>query len=226
MKPINPYSYSGEKHVELLDTIATNLPADPTFEQLNEILVAGLFPPAPPGSPLESLAGISNLFLVSVLPNAYNAYVQPPNPLKGVMGGYNEKQQEIIAQIFRGIQTGAPEDLETYLTGVEENILRCGLSFAEQTPLFVAVAVCKSDAQYWLTQLDNPGTSLWAAYLLPDKAMNYIHIPAVIFAAVQGSLSAYSIISHPKVDITDIFTSILASSGMAAGKVVFGWVGG
>ena len=37
-KVINPYSFVGAKHKEALDFIIANLPTDPTFEQLNEVL--------------------------------------------------------------------------------------------------------------------------------------------------------------------------------------------
>src|SRR5437868_2133567 len=71
-KLINPYPFVGTKHKEALDFIIANLPADPTFEQLNEILHNAMFPGGT-GDPY--IAQLLGLYPGMVLPNAYNGYV-------------------------------------------------------------------------------------------------------------------------------------------------------
>ena len=42
---------------------------------------------------------------------------------------------------------------------------------------------------------------------------------------MQGALLTYGLIRPPQVQLIDIYTSVIASAGLVAGKVMFGWVG-
>src|SRR5437868_6298296 len=70
-KVINPYSELPQKTADALDFIITNLPASPNFNQLNEVLLTALF--GGPGGPLDG--DVLPVFLHSVLPLAYNGYI-------------------------------------------------------------------------------------------------------------------------------------------------------
>jgi hypothetical protein len=224
MKVINPYPFLGTKHNEALDFIITNLPANPTFENLNEVLSNALFTPDPQ-YPITN--GFATLAFGSILPNAYNAYVNggAEDEGRGTKGNipYTEKQQAIITHLLNGIHHVPVESIREFLTGVEERIVSGGLSYEEQTPLFIATAAGRSDFEYWMNQISNPGT-LWAAYFNAEYTVNYLHIASVVSAAMQGALFTYGLVKPPQLQPLDVYTALVGSVGLASGKVVFGWV--
>lgn len=212
---MNPFSYLMTKHSELLDTVAANLPAQPTFDDLNEILTAAIVVPDP-ADPFLSNLGV--MVTSTLLPQAYNGY-----RYRGTRGNteYNELQQSLIAQLTRGLQAVPAQALPAYLQEVEENILSAGLSYREQTPLLVAVAVARADAAYWLNAVQLPGP--WAAWLPANEAMAYSQLPGTVEACAQSALQVYGVLQPPQLLPADVYASFIAASGMAAGKVVFGW---
>jgi hypothetical protein len=236
LKVINPYAFIGTKHKETLDFIGNNLPVDPTFEQLNEVLVAGSFTADPDHL---TISGFAATFAATILPNAYNGYVNGNqltigNSQLGVITGaagtsvrsntpYTETQQKLIDQLLRGISSVSLGDLVTFLEQQEENIVKSGLTYEEQLPLFLAIACAKADAEYWYNQITTPG--IWAAYFDANPAINYLYLPGVVSASVQGVLLTYGLMKKPEIGLLDVYVSLIGATGLAAGKVVFGWLG-
>jgi hypothetical protein len=249
-KVINPYPFIGAKHKEALDFIIANLPASPTFDNLNEVVVSGIF------TPTTSFPDLNDLFLTllkTVLPNAYNGYVNKGTSdggrgTGGNMGGtgdegrgtsgntggvnsewrmvssntrYTEGQLVIINKMLQGINRIAAEDIGDFLSGIEENIASAGLSFEEQMPLLMATSAGKSDFDYWIPLIETPGP--WAAYLTDNKVFNYLHVAGLVSASVQGALLPYGLVKHPQFQPLDIYSVLIGSVGLAAGKVVMGW---
>src|ERR1051325_8255712 len=101
---INPYTKAGNKHKDSLDYIIANLPPEPTFDDLNAKLVDSFFIPDPNNPSLLDL-GVS--VLKTILPNAYNGYVNGGASGKGQGASgywrYNEKQMALINQLLDGI---------------------------------------------------------------------------------------------------------------------------
>src|SRR5687767_2309304 len=98
-KAINPYPLIGEKHKESLDFIIANLPANPTFENLNDVLVSSLFTPDPA---FPVVGDFASLMLLTVLPNTYNGYV---NGGLGSYVKYTDDQYLIVNQLLQGIKS-------------------------------------------------------------------------------------------------------------------------
>ena len=212
---MNPFTFLMPKHSELLDTIAANLPAQPTFENLNEILTAAMVVPDPSDPFLSNLGA---MVTGTLLPQAYNGY-----RYRGTRSNteYSELQQSLMSQLTRGLQGMPAQALPAYLQEVEENILRAGLPYREQTPLLVAVAVARADAAYWLNAVQLPGP--WAAWLPANEALSYGQLPGTVEACAQAALQVYGVLQPPALLPADVYASFIAASGMAAGKVVFGW---
>ena len=124
--------------------------------------------------------------------------------------------------MLKGISSVPPESIGDFLSSIEEDIVSGKLTYEEQIPLLAATAIGKSDHEYWMAQMNTPGT--WAAYLNADLAINYAHLAGIVSASLQGALLTYGLIKPPQVQLLDIATSIIGSTGMAAGKVMFGWV--
>ncbi len=242
-KIINPYPFVGEKHKEALDFIIANLPANPEFDQLNEILVAAIFPDDPANPVTSSIIGIS---LRTVLPNAYNGYVNGSQMtvngsqltadnvemasairhLSSSNTRYSEKQLHIINYMLDGIHRVPVESIKEFMESAGEKIVSSGLTFEEEAPLIMAAASAISDHEYWMAQLANPGSASWVVYLNTDPAINYMHVAGWVEAAFQGALLSYGMIKPPQIQFADMLSSMVGSVGLAAGKVVFGWYGG
>ncbi|MES2620393.1 MAG: hypothetical protein V4615_06035 [Bacteroidota bacterium] len=215
-KVINPYAFAGIKHKEVLDLIGTNLPTDPTFDQLNEVLITSIYNNGNPNLLQDTIAQI---YLIPLLPKVYNGYV---NNGVGSNVTYHENQQLIINQMLAGLSRVPVESISDFLDDMEETIATSKLSYEEQVPLFIATASGKADIEYWGYQIENPG--VWSTYMIPDKALAIMHLPYMASAAIQGALLAYGLSKHPQLEALDIFSSFSGSVGLAAGKVVFGWI--
>lgn len=224
MKAINPYNSLGEKHKAALDYIIANLPPSPTFDNLNEQLVSAFYIPDPlEPSVFDSLVPAAK----TILPNAYNGYVNTPVSSNWLVTGsntpYTEAQLVLIKQMLEGINGVPVEAIGEYLTGVEESIVSTGLTYAAQTPLLIAVATGKAGYDYWMAQIAAPVPS-WGAYLNTNPVINYLHLTGILTATMQASLLTYGLFIPPQIAVADWYISLVASAGLASGKVVFGWV--
>lgn len=171
----------------------------------------------------------------TILPHAYNGYVNnslqfavPGLPLKsdGAMNGYwrySENQMALIGEMLKGINAVPVESIVEFLNGVEEEIVAGKLTYEEQIPLLVAVQIGKSDWEYWQAQIATPGA--WTPYLNTDNAINYMHVAGWVNAAMKGALLAYGLIKPPQVQFIDLYSSAISSTGLVAGKVMWGWWG-
>ncbi len=143
-------------------------------------------------------------------------------------GGWSEKQQLIINDLFSALPTTSVESILQLLSLTDEKIAASGLSIKEQTPLFIATTVGKATCEYWLQQIPQP--SAWAAYMVNPNitpqamdALNYANVGSWVSASMQGALLAWGSINLPKVELVDMEAAIIGATGMAAGKVVFKW---
>lgn len=222
-KIINPYTEFGTKHKNSLDYIITNLPLNPTFENLNEQLVNSFYIPDPlDPNPVDLVAP----FLKTVLPNAYNGFVNgwAKDEGRGTRGNtnYNEAQQKLITQMLEGIRFVPAQSIAEYLTGIEEETVAAGLSYEEQTPLLLALATGKASNEYWQAQI--AVAAGWVNYLNADSAINYQLLTGWVTASMQGALLTYGLVKPPQILFADIYISTIASVGLGAGKVIFGWL--
>lgn len=243
----NPYPTLGPKIKTALDYIINNMVQNPSFENLNDAVSDAIYIPDPNDpAPLDP---VIPFFLRTVLPNVYNSYVftgagdeeQGTGAVTlsslsrngGIVEGLykNKKQQQLIASIFQGLKTTAPEQVEAYLSTVEEKIVSARLPYDEQAPLFLSVAAGKAVYQYWQLQIPQP--SPWAAYMLnpmvtpqANDALNYGQLPHWTAAAMQGALLAWGMIKPPQLQPVDVMTATVGAIGLGAGKVVFRWVEG
>ncbi len=230
-KVINPYPALGTKHKESLDYIIANLPVNPTFDDLNAKLTDSFFIPDPnEPSPIDAAEGI----IKTMLPHAYNGYVnggagyklQTASGKEQDASGYwryNEAQMRVIEQMLNGLNNIPVESIGEFLSDIEENIASGKFTYEEQVPLLVATAIGKSDHEYWMAQIAAP--AVWAIYLNTDSAINYAHVAGIVSASMQGALLTYGLIKPPQIQFVDIYSSTISSAGMAAGKVIFGWIG-
>ena len=224
----NPYHTLGPQLKTALDYIINNMPLSPSFDNLNNTLFDALFGNNPPS---DSLAIV---YAKSVLPMVYNGYVTTPlTPSLNKEGesagrGWSENQQLVINELFSSLRTTPTESIPQLLIATDEKIATSGLSFAEQTPLFVATALGKAVYEYWLLNIPQPST--WAAYMVNPAitqqamdAMNYNNVSSWVSAAMQGALLGWGSIHLPKIDFVDMTAANMGAIGMAAGKVVFKW---
>src|SRR3954462_6210818 len=112
-KAINPYSALGQVHKDALDFIIANLPANPTFDNLNEVVVNSIFAPNPGDEPSDGLV----MYAGTILPYAYNSYVNAglSNDAK-----YTDKQLIIINQLLQGIKAVPVEAMDEFISSIEE----------------------------------------------------------------------------------------------------------
>lgn len=225
----NPYPTIGPKLKSGLDYIIANLPLNPTFENLNNTLCNAIYTPNPTNPFLNDAL---QLYIKSVLPFVHNGYVnsQASNPQisDAQLKQYSDKQFEIIYHLFKTISTTPNEAIPQLLNATDEKIAGLGLSFAEQTPLFVATASGKALYEYWMLNIPQPGT--WAAYMIDPAitpqamdAVNYAKLPQWVAAGMQGALLAYGIIKPPQIQLADIVLAGVGAVALSAGKVVFKW---
>jgi hypothetical protein len=217
LKVINPYAFLGTQHKEALDFIGTNLPPDPTFEQLNELLIADAITTDPDH---PTISGFAAMFAATILPNAYNGYVNRHTKGNAV---FTEKQQKAITELLEGLEQVAPAEIGDFLAQAEEDIVKRGLTYEEQLPLFIAVAIAKADFEYWDAHITTPG--VWAVYIDANPAISYMYLAGIVTSSIQGVLLTYGLMKKPEIQLLDIYISLIGATGLAAGKVVFGWMG-
>lgn len=222
-KAINPYAGLESMHKNNLDYIIAHLPVNPTFNDLNKQLSDAFFT-ADPDHP--RISEVVPGYIQTILPNVYNGYVNGEWSAAAAKGksyvNYSAAQQQLISGMLRGIRDIPVESIGDFLSGTEEAIASGTLSYEEQIPLFLAAALGKSDSEYWQAQMATPGG--WTVYLNADNAINYMHVASWVAASMQGALLAYGLIKPPQIQFVDIISSAIGSTGMAAGKVIFGWV--
>lgn len=224
----NPYHTLGPQLKTALDYIINNMPLSPTFDNLNDALFNALFGNTPPTD------NLTIVYAKSILPNVYNGYVTTPlTPSLNKEGesagrGWSGKQQFVISELFTTLHTTPTEAIPQLLVATDEKIATSGLSFAEQTPLFVATALGKATYEYWLLNIPQP--SSWAAYMINPNitpqamdALNYNNVSNWVSAAIQGTLLGWGSINLPKIDFVDMTAANIGAIGLAAGKVVFKW---
>ncbi len=221
-KVINPYSFLADKQKETLDTIIANLPADPTFEQFNDVTLTAFFG-VDPTNPLNS--DLNRLLLHSVLPLVYNGYMNGGANGKwrgaGNNTAYTEEQLLFIQQILKGINEVPVEHLAQFMSRMDEKIAASNLSYQQQLPLYVATISGKATVEYWIATFETPGG--WSAYFNENETLNYFLLTGWVNASVQGALLAYGILKPEQAAVPDIFPAAVCAVGLTAGKVVFSW---
>lgn len=225
MQTQNPYPLLGTKIKTALDAIIAALPLNPAFDNLNDALFNAIVAGNPPSDDLVEL------YIKSVLPLVSNAYLRVlPSPFaEGTeVIHYNEKQLIVINGLLSNLRSASAEQIPGLLAAADEKIAASGLSFTEQSPLFVATATGKAVCEYWLLQIPQPST--WAAYMVNPgitpqamDALNYANVCNWVSASVQGALLGYGSLYLPKIDFADMMAAYIGATGMAAGKVVFKW---
>lgn len=221
MQTINPYTGSvGAKHAEGLAAIASGLVSNMAFPQLNQLLYGYIKPIYYP-----SADEVTNNELYSVLPYAANGYVN------GLFSNYTEAQMDFIYTLTSGVVSLPVESIQPFILDVEDNITKSDLAFEEQIPLLMATAVGYSDVNYWLAQIAIADSAWYTRnYFSPQQYVNRSSLPYWSQAAIIGTLmgadkaKTYGLLDPPKIAGVDIVTAIMASIGVAAGKVMFGWI--
>ena len=217
----NPYHTLSPKLKTALDYIIANMQLNPTFQNLNDALYDALFATNPPNDDLAIV------YAKSVLPLVYNGFVTSSVVEKPQLN-YTENQLVVITELFTALRTTPTESIPQLLIATDEKIVASGLSFAEQTPLFVATAIGKAVYEYWLLNIPQP--SAWAAYMVNPgitpqamDALNYAKVSNWVSGAMEGALLGWGSIHLPKIDFVDMTAANIGAIGLAAGKVVFRW---
>ena len=217
----NPYHTLSPKLKTALDYIIANMQLNPTFQNLNDALYDALFATNPPNDDLAIV------YAKSVLPLVYNGFVTSSVVEKPQLN-YTENQLVVITELFTALRTTPTESIPQQLAATDEKIATSGLSFAEQTPLFVATAIGKAVYEYWLLNIPQP--SAWAAYMVNPgitpqamDALNYAKVSNWVSGAMEGALLGWGSIHLPKIDFVDMTAANIGAIGLAAGKVVFRW---
>lgn len=158
--------------------------------------------------------------LCSILPNTINSYCHS-NGLER----YNGMQQSFINLILGSIYNVPIDSIKNRLIDIENKLSESSLPIEQKTPLFQALSIGTNDYDYWIATVENPG--LWTPFLHSNYAVNYNNIPYWVGASMEGSLiyANRALPTLPPVNTAlDIIATLISSSGLVAGKVIFKWV--
>jgi len=206
----NPYSTTvGQQHTDGLDAIQAALPGT-YFSSSVITYIEDTFYPSPDTQTDNEIRSVT-IF-------AGNDYVN--NNLEG----YSAQQNYFISLLLNGIFKVPVNSIPLFLTDLNDQVNRSGMSTMEKVPVFMAIAVAFADYQYWLDILTTPGN--WSTYLDSNYAVNYANLPYWVQAASFGTLSCankartYGLIDPPPVVGVDMVSALTGSLTVVAAKVI------
>ena len=145
---------------------------------------------------------------------------------------YSPEQMNFINKLIGGVLTcGNPEDILPFITDIEEEIAKSGLTATNQMPLLIAASVGKAAYTYWSAVVTTP--ALWSNFTTSFTPA-IVKFPFWVASSMQGVLIGLNILNVPGqfADIIKILTdangfeiimSLLGSLTICTGKVVFNW---
>lgn len=219
---INPYSGMGTYLGNGLDYVITNIAGTPPdVDNLNDVLYE-YFTVGPDITFGNN--SFSEIELKSFLPLAINGYINQEYNIG------SPAQAAFLSMMVSRIKSGSPLDIPDIIADMEDNIGKSDLSKNDQIPLFFATAVGLASYNYWLGEIGASPASDWADYFNSNYAVNLANIPnwvaATMIAAVYNFRGDWTTDQQypPKIAGPAFITALHAAIGIAAGKVMFGWV--
>lgn len=226
----NPFKIVGEQYVDGLNYIITNLPANPTFEQLNDTTIAyvgGLFSTDEED---PSIAPILKTTVDSILPNTINDYIN-----KQILANLNltPLQENLIIDIYDGLFANPISSLKDYFETVDESITEASLTTLDKSAIFLSASIAKSSYGYWKEVIENNNPAGWSTYLNSNLAVNYANLAFYVASAYVGALSGFSQAQTPNFGFANIINNagrtiaapvaIAGALGLNSGLVIFKW---
>ena len=227
-KTFNPYAYMGIQHGKVLDYLAKKLPEENECMSVDEFVgrITVL------STSWEQITGP-----VSEQPTINNRLTNPfADVLSGFaarslshywsatgMDSYNAMQRKFIEQILYEIYEMPAENIGCFYSNCDNRISQTSMSNEEKNPLYMATAIGKSSAAYWIKKTLEPGD--WTDYLSGNYTIRYAKIAFQVCASAKGTLiGAGNAESLPKIypldDAVNIIAIQLASVATAGGAVV------
>lgn len=199
------------------------------FDNLNKLLMLYLkdISSYNPDNPFNLF--IQNLAF-SILPNTVNSYQN--NNLSNE-SFYNPGQTLIINSIYKSIRGNNVEGILSVLENANSEVSESGLSFVDQTPLYVAISVGKASCRYW-AEIFQDENSKWNEFIGDSIGVNVSNLPYWVTASIEGALSGFAQIQEFEMGAATTLNTIgksfatvsalLGAIGLTSGKVLFKWV--
>ena len=218
----NPYKASNTTFTDGLDYIISNLLESPTFDDLNDTIVAYFNSlPDPPGD-LIGYMPISNS-------NTVNDYI---NSKIAQNLNFNGGEAALVDAVLCGIKEGSIESMGDFLEAAIQQVAEVeGVNTISKTALYGAAGFAQDSNAYWQNVVTTPGG--WATYINSNAAINYANIPHWVEATYVGTFSGFAQIQAPSMGEANAFNfqgrsgagqiAISTALALTAGKVIFKW---
>lgn len=226
----NPFKIVGQQYADGLNYIITNLPVDPTFEQLNDTTIAYISELLSGEEEEPEMSPVIKATVDSILPNTVNDYIN-----KQILDNLNLSlsQKNLIVNIYDGLFCNPISSLDDYFISVDQMITESNINTLDKTVIFLAASIAKSSLTYWKEVVENNNPAGWSTYLNSNQAVNYANIPFYIASAYVGALSGFSQAQTPNIGFANVINdagriiavpvAIAGALGLNSGLIIFNW---
>jgi hypothetical protein len=216
----NPFNQVGVLHNQGLDYLIDNLSNQPSTDELANlaakfICINGLNIPSPTGFDTGQYYAAASYSMNSYL---CNDIARKPESFTNIQLNYYNKISKTILDSDR-------YSIRTNLEAIEFDILSSEISWKEQMPMLISIAIGKYSADYWNYQLDNIGSSKWINYIsqYPDPSTE---IPKWVDTDVEAFITTVIVeLILPGGQVL-IATAVVTSVAASAASTIWGWVKG
>jgi hypothetical protein len=217
----NPYNQVGTLHNQGLDYLIDYLSNQPTTDELARlsaqfVCINGLGIPNPTDFDTGQYYAAASYAMNSYL---CNDIARKPESFTNIQLNYFNK-------ISKTIQDSSDRfSIRPDLEALEFEIMRSEISWKEQVPMLIAIAVGKYSADYWNYQIDNIGSSKWATYI-----NQYGNPSTEMYTWVETDIQAF--ITTVIVELvlpggqTLLATAVVTSLASSAASTIWGWLKG
>lgn len=229
---LNPFSKISTQYSNGLEYLINNLPATPSFDDLNNTTIAYIQTLLDPTTiPPDSLNLPMNDALASVIPNSVNDYNNQIIPQNLMMSA---GQAEFVASVLQGIRQNSIESLGAFFDEVDNEISQSNMLTINKTSLYMASGIARASYTYWMGVLSTSGHEGWTDHLSGSEAINYSNVQIWVSASFLAALSGYAQGQTLAVGGAEVLNvagrtigiplALGAALGVTAGKVIFKWV--
>lgn len=215
----NPYNQIGTLHNQGLDYIIENLSNSPTTDELANLSAKFI---CIYGEKIDTPSVFDTAKYYSAASYAMNSYLcadvkRKPQSFNNVQLNYYNKISETILNSERNV-------IKDNLVSLENEVIKSQISWAEQQPILIAIAVGKASADYWNYQIDNLSTSPWKDYIEQYETPS-TEVPKWVDTDVETFIATviYTIIID---GVAVVFTATVTAIAASAGSVIWSWIKG
>jgi hypothetical protein len=216
----NPYNQIGTLHNQGLDYIISNLSNSPTTDELANLAAKFI---CISGENIPSPTAFDTAKHYASASYAMNSYLCAD--VKRKPQSFSNVQLNYYNQISETILGSDRNSIKQNLEALENEVIKSQISWKEQQPVLLAIAVGKASADYWNYQVDNQPQSAWANYIQQYPDPN-TEVPKWVDTDVETFITTVIVEIIIPGGASIIFTAVVTAVAASAASTIWGWIKG